>query len=305
VRISSPIVEEGINPSTSVWPETRLCQRPIAKRSFGSAASSGAAGGREHRAAGQVEVAREHVHEIDGPARERAELLHARTEPAITRCRLGGRVLAREAPDRRGGDAAEVGDRLGRELARDRAHGVEVVHAAVGAAQAHEILVEERVHEREQERRVAAGPDEVVLARELGGLGPARIDDDQLAAALRDALQAARCVGHRHQAAMRDRGIRADHEQVHRAVDVGHRHREREVAAEHQPGRDDLGQRVDRGRVEQAPARECALQRGAVHERAEVVDDRDCRCRCRSRRCRTSRGSRAGACRLRRRPRPS
>ena len=45
VSISSPIVDDGISPSTSGWPLTRLFQRPISKPlPRGSPASSGAAG---------------------------------------------------------------------------------------------------------------------------------------------------------------------------------------------------------------------------------------------------------------------
>ena len=92
-----------------------------------------------------------------------------------------------------GVDAADRRDDLGREVARQRArprrarrrdprHGAEV----------DETLGEERVHEPEEEVRVGAGPDEEVLVGFLRGLRPARVDDDEPAAARADRAQPAR-----------------------------------------------------------------------------------------------------------------
>ena len=51
--------------------------------------------------------------------------------------------------------------------------------------EAHEALGEQRVHEREEEERVGAGTDEVVLVGLVGRPRAARVDDHDLAAALR------------------------------------------------------------------------------------------------------------------------
>ena len=112
----------------------------------------------------------------------------------------------------------------------------------------------------------------MVLGGELRGLGPARVNDDDLPAAPDDGLQASRRVRHRHQASVRDRGIGADDEQVARAVDVGHGDRGRERAAEEEPGRDLLREPIDRRGVEQAPARERAREHRYVEVRHLVGD---------------------------------
>ena len=147
-------------------------------------------------------------------------------------------------------------------------------HQAFGRAEPHEILVEQRVHERKQEGGVAARADEVMLAGDLRGLAAARVDHHQLAAAFHHALQAPRRVGHRHQAAVGDHRVGADHEQILRAVDVRHRHAGRELAPEHQTRLHDLRQRVDRGGVEEVARGERAREHGPVEHGAEVVHHR-------------------------------
>ena len=47
------------------------------------------------------------------------------------------------------------------------------------------------MHQREQKRTIGAGSDEVMLARQLHGLRPPWVDDDDLAATLHHILQAA------------------------------------------------------------------------------------------------------------------
>ena len=85
-----------------------------------------------------------------------------------------------------------------------------------------EPFLEDRPHHREEQERVAAGADEVMLLRDLRGLGPPRIDHHDLAAALADRLQARLRVDQVHQRALGDERIRADDEQELRAIDVGH-----------------------------------------------------------------------------------
>jgi len=65
--------------------------------------------------------------------------------------------------------------------------GLRRIHLVLGqVTQADEPLGEERLHDREEEERVGAGPDEVVHVGVLGGPRPARIDDHDLAAARPD-----------------------------------------------------------------------------------------------------------------------
>jgi hypothetical protein len=170
-------------------------------------------------------------------------------------------------------DAAEARDRFRGEPPGHRFHLVQATDQTRGGAEIDQLLLEERVHDREQQRRVGAGTDEVMLARQPRRLRPSRIDHHHLAAALDDGLQPSWRVGHRHEAAVGDGGIGADDQQMMRAVDVGNRHRGRKLPPEHQPGLDDLRQGVDRGRVEEAAAPEGALEDGAIDQRTHVVHD--------------------------------
>ena len=101
-------------------------------------------------------------------------------------------------------------DGFRREVARHRLDGLEPFDSPRRGAELDETLVEQRVHDRQQKRRVGARSDEVVLTGDLRGLGPSRIDDDHLAAALADGLQPARRIRHRHQTAVRHRRVGAD-----------------------------------------------------------------------------------------------
>ncbi len=119
-----------------------------------------------------------------------------------------------------------------------------------------EALGEQRVGDPEQQQRVGAGPDEVVLGGLAGGAASPRVDDHHLAAALADRADAPAHVGRGQQRAVGDQRVGAEDQQVVGAVDVRDRHRE--PGAEHQPGRDLLGHLVDRrGRVDvlRSPAR--------------------------------------------------
>ena len=234
----------------------------------------GSGGRREHHATGAVQVSRQQIQQIAAPARQGAELLHAGAEASIARGRFGCGELACDAADLGRGDATEVGPGFGCELRRDGLDLVEAVHPPLGRAEGDEALVEEGVYEAEQKDRVASRADEVVLAGELRRLRMARVHHDELAPACHHILQTPRRIGHRHQAAVRDGGVRADHEEVSGAVDVGNRHGHREGAAEHQSGLDDLRQRIDGRRVEAALRVEGAEQHGPVEQGTQVVDER-------------------------------
>ena len=94
-----------------------------------------------------------------------------------------------------------------------------------------QVLLEEHVGDRQQQQRVRAGADEVVLVGLLGGAGAARIDDHDLAPPLTDPAQPAAHVGRRHQAAVGGQRVGAEDDQVLGAVYVGDR--DAEGAAEH------------------------------------------------------------------------
>jgi hypothetical protein len=64
------------------------------------------------------------------------------------------------------------------------AHRVQAAGERRQVAGVGEILGEQRVQDRGEEQGVAAGDDGVVVARQLCRFGPARVDDDEPAAAL-------------------------------------------------------------------------------------------------------------------------
>ena len=226
-------------------------------------------GEREHRAALAVEVAGEVVEHVHEPARERPEALGRRPDPRVHGGALGGGQLARQPPDLVGLDPAYRRHGLGAEGPGQRldlggAHGVLGEPAGIGQA-----LGEQHVGDREQQVRVRAGADEVVLGGLLGRSAAARVDDHDLAAALADRAQAAAHVGRGQQRAVGDQGVGAEDQQVVGAVDVGHG--DAETAAEHERRRDLFRHLVDRrGRVDVLRA-ERLDQRRAVERRPEAV----------------------------------
>ena len=140
---------------------------------------------------------------------------------------------------------------------------------AASGARVGQVLVEQRVHEREEQQRVGARADEVVLVGLARGARAPRVDDDDLAAARADRAQAPAHVGRREQAAVGGQRVGAEDEQVIGAVDVGHG--DRRPAAEHERRGHLLGVLVDgAGAVEVA-----RLQRlehdAAVEQAAQVV----------------------------------
>ena len=173
----------GSSPKTSGSPRTRLCQRPNAHAAARARARRrvlrrAGRGAREHRAAGAVEVAGEHVDHVDQPARERAELLRAGADAPVDRGALGAAASSRAM--RRivvGVDAAGRRDGLGRERRGQRARPRRAPSTcSAERARVDEALGEQHVDEREQQQRVGAGADEVVLVGLLGGARAARVD---------------------------------------------------------------------------------------------------------------------------------
>ena len=137
------------------------------------------------------------------------------------------------------------------------------------------------MHHREEKRGIGAGSNEIDARSRAGGFGAARIDDDDFAAALDDALRRPGASGIVIRLPVRDSRIGADDEQVLGAIDIGNRNGGRKRAAEHQGGRNFFGKRVGGGGIENAAAAERSRQnrevekRGVVHHRiAEVHADR-------------------------------
>jgi hypothetical protein len=133
-----------------------------------------------------------------------------------------GGELARQRADRAGLDAGRGRREFRREARQQRRQRREVPRVRLQGIRAHEALVEQHVQQREQQRRVAAGADEVVTVGELGRLAAARVDHHQPPAACAQFLQSAADIGHGHHAAVGGHGVVADQQQELRAVDVGH-----------------------------------------------------------------------------------
>ena len=145
-------------------------------------------------------------------------------------------------------------------------------HSSAEPARPRQALFEDHVDEREQQVRVGAGADEVVLVGDLGGARAPRVDHHDLAAALLDRAQAPAHVGRRQQAAVGGERVGAEDQQVVGAVDV--RHRDRQRAAEHQRRGDLLRPLVDRARRVDVAGAERLGEHAAVEQRRHAVDGR-------------------------------
>ena len=163
--------------------------------------------------------------------------------------------------------------------ARDRVtHPVDAVDVGRRAG---EVAREQLAHDREEDRRVRAGTDEVVLVGDLRGLGPARVEHDESPTARGELASAPREVRNGPQGAVRGHRVVADEHEEVGAVDVGHR--EEELVAVERPGDDLVGQLVDRRRGEAVPRAQQAHEGGVVGQGTEAVDvrvaevDRDAR----------------------------
>ena len=123
VSISSASAAAGSSDSTSGWPETRLCQRPVRNPRPGRGRRGAGADRRqrEHRPAGPVQVAGQDVDDVDQPAAEGAELDGGGADPAVHRGRRG----ARRAPG-----PASGSPRRRRRSARRRASGAKSAASA-------------------------------------------------------------------------------------------------------------------------------------------------------------------------------
>ena len=273
VVISSarPATGSSPNDSGSAADAARPAPDPhsLADRSAAGRVALPGGGEREHRPALAVEVAGQVVEDVDEPAREGAEALRRRPDARVDGGALGGGELARDPADLVGVDPADRRDRLRGERSRQRLDLVAAVGELGEPAGRRQVLGDQHVGDREQQMRVGAGADEVVLGGLLGRPAAARVDDHDLAVALADRADPPAHVRRGQQRAVRDQRVGAEDQQVVGAVDVGDR--DAEPAAEHQPGGDLLRHLVDGRRRVDVLGPERLDQRRPVERRSEAV----------------------------------
>ena len=145
VAISSARHDTGTWPSTSGAPRTRRLP-PAEVRDATLEPGHREVGDRPHRGPGEhqpadrVEVAGEHVDDVDQPARERAELLVAQADAAVDDGALGRREVAGERADAVGVDAGDRRDPLRRPVGDERLDLVDAVEQVGDVAEPNESL---------------------------------------------------------------------------------------------------------------------------------------------------------------------
>ena len=200
----------------------------------------------EHHAAGRIEISGHDIDHVHEPRRRRAEAHRAGADAAVHACRLCVQQFIRQPADDGCLDSGRTFHRFRRERrerAADLCDPLDVCAQAIADVCA--TGGEDRIGERGEEERIAVRANRDPLVCVLGGLRPPRIHDDDLAATLAQRLEATGEIGCGAQAAVRLVRVRTEHQDVVRAIDVGHRHGSRR--AEQVSRRDLLGQLVDRG----------------------------------------------------------
>ena len=135
-------------------------------------------------------------------------------------------------------------------------------------AEVDEVLREQRVRDRQQQRRIGAGCDGQPLVGAGGGRGAHGVDDNDLAP-LADSVDDAHHVGRGEQRSLRCGGVGAHDDQQVGALDVGHR--EAPPAAVHQVRRQVLRPLVDGPRrVADRDARHAQQHTGVAAEGERV-----------------------------------
>ena len=229
-------------------------------------------GTREHGPARPVEVAGDGVEHVDEPVAHAAELLRRHADAAISD---GGRRLrerARKGADLRGRDSRRLGHALRWELAHCRLNLLEPGEHRGQAAGIRAALAQHDLQQREEQEGIRPGADGQVRVGDGGRLRAAGIHHDQPAPTRAQRAQAPLDAGRGHEAPVGHEGIRSQHEQERRAVDI--RHGEQELMPEHQERCQHVGELVDRGRGEAAARPQRAQQHLPVKDGAVVVDGR-------------------------------
>ncbi len=222
---------------------------------------------REHRAAGPAESSRDDVEQVAGPRRQRAEAVVADADARVGDRPRRGEELACDPLDHREFDARVVGRRGRVEPTEARGDFVPVAQA-IADVRRQARRVHHEFDEREQERGVAAGPDRHELVGVARGLGAARVDDDDLAAARADRADARLHVGTGHRAPLRHERVRADAQEPVRALDVRDGDHERVAVQVVRGGEARAG--VLRPGAERVARRE-RLEEAVAHEQGAVV----------------------------------
>ena len=233
VSISSASAAAGSSPKTSRQaahaaapaPELRRRGRGRARR----ACSTRRRRGREHRAAGPVEVAGQHV-----AARRRASWPACRTPACACRCARTPRPSARRRARARGGGSSSASmphagaTASGVKSALQRAHlrRCPSTCAAIGPARRGPRRTARATIANSSSASVPGRMKWCSSASSAVSVRRGSIDDDA-PAALADAAQPPAHVGRGHQAAVGRERVGAEHEQVVGAVDVGHGNAER------------------------------------------------------------------------------
>ena len=184
----------------------------------------------KHRPTGRVERSDHHVDDVDQPRRDGPELDGVGADPPVHDRSRSGRQFPGDPADRRGLDAAPLGDHAPGRSARP---GVATSARPLVSSARRPGLVSPSSNRTatmaKSSRRVGAGPDEQVLVGGQGGAGADRVDHHQFPASRLESFDPARPIRGRGQTAVRHERIGAQHQQVVGSIDVGDRDRCRGV----------------------------------------------------------------------------
>ncbi len=198
----------------------------------------------EHGSPGPVEVAGQHVEDVDEPRSERSECGGVGADASVDGGRRGSGEVACERERRLRRDAGEGRDPAGREACDRLLDALDARRQVSEAARGGQALGEQRSRDPGEQRGVGAGPDRHVQVAPRGRPGAPRVDDHDAPAAPANRVEAAGPVGGGGEAAVRFHGVRAEEQQEARAVDVGDGNRQR--MAEDEPAGHVLRHLVDR-----------------------------------------------------------
>ncbi len=198
--------------------------------------------GGEHGATGSVEVSGDDVDDVDQPTGQAAELLVAGTYPAVDHRPWRGCQFPGQSANPLRTDTCCGSNSFGRPLGDHLSQGRYAVEVAFQLTEVDQPLVEDCVNDTQQQRGVGTGRDRQPLVSLGSGLGPHRVDDDNLAA-LTDSADDAHHVGGGQERALRCRGVGAHHHQQVGALQIGCR--EGPPTAVHQVRRQVLRPLVD------------------------------------------------------------
>ena len=275
-RSPRPGAATGSSPNASGSPRTRLAAAPSGapRPRPGSPvvfARPAAASGTSRRP-GRSRLPVSDVQHVDEPAGSGAEALRRRADPPVDARRVG----ARRGRARAGGSSSasmpqRAGDRLGREVrGRARATSSSPSTCPSASPSVDEVLGEERVHHRQQQEASVPGR----MARCSSASCAVRVRRGSTTTTRPPRARIARSrpgqSGAVIEAAVGGHRVGAEHEQVVRAVQVGHRHREPVPnSVRRRPAAWAAGRRCWREKMFFVPS--ALSRRRAVEQRGEVV----------------------------------